>query len=166
MSGGPKTSSADYFNVQPLTAEPDPLIDFSESPASTTAQSVQPTRNFPPSSFPPLTPLTPKTPVTPATPASSASTSVTPRTPKTPWTNYSNASYTSFKSKRSVGSTSTIGNGVARMSESEKKQYELQMRVNKARGALPFKIVLRVFRSPEECVETWELLDSEIGVRR
>ncbi|KAJ3844152.1 hypothetical protein F5878DRAFT_656103 [Lentinula raphanica] len=166
MSGGPISSSADYFNVQPLTAEPDPLIDFSESPASTTAQSVQPTRNFPPSSFPPLTPLTPKTPVTPATPASSASTFVTPRTPKTPWTNYSNASYTSFKSKRSVGSTSTIGNGVARMSEPEKKQYELQMRVNKARGALPFKIVLRVFRSPEECMETWELLDSEIGVRR
>ncbi|KAJ3966777.1 hypothetical protein EV361DRAFT_808443, partial [Lentinula raphanica] len=45
MSGGPKKSSADYFNVQPLTAEPDPLIDFSDSPASPTAQSVQPTRN-------------------------------------------------------------------------------------------------------------------------
>ncbi|KAJ3762392.1 hypothetical protein EV360DRAFT_35831 [Lentinula raphanica] len=147
-----------YSNSRPPSRSLTP-----ESPASLTAQSVQPTRTFPPSSFPPLTPLTPKTP---ATPASSASTSVTPRTPKTPWTNYSNASYTSFKSKRSVGSTSTIGNGVVRMSESEKKQYELQMRVNKARGALPFKIVLRVFRSPEECVETWELLNSEIEVRR
>ncbi|KAJ3716993.1 hypothetical protein C8R42DRAFT_724635 [Lentinula raphanica] len=126
------------------------LIDFNESPASTTAQSVQPTRTFPPSSFTPLTPLTPKTPVIPATPASSASTSATPKTPKTPWTNYSNASYASFKSKRSVESTSTMSNGIARMSESGKKQYELQMRANKATGALLFKIVLKVFRSPEE----------------
>ncbi|KAJ3749034.1 hypothetical protein DFH05DRAFT_1389118 [Lentinula detonsa] len=155
VSGGPR-SSADYFNTKPLTAEPDPLIDFSDSPLSTTEQSVQPTHPFPPGSFTPITPITPRTPATPVT----GSTSVTPRTPKTPWTNHSNASYASFKSKRSVGSTSTVGNSVARMTESERKQYELQMRVNKARGSLSFRTALRVFRSPEECLETWELLDT------
>ncbi|KAJ3784420.1 hypothetical protein GGU10DRAFT_428524 [Lentinula aff. detonsa] len=158
VSGGPR-SSTDYFNTKPLTAEPDPLVDFSDSPLSTTVQSVQPTHPFPPGSFTPITPITPRTPAIPATPVT-GSTSVTPRTPKTPWTNHSNASYASFKSKRSVGSTSTVGNSVARMTESEKKQYELQMRVNRARGSLPFRTALRVFRSPEECLETWELLDT------
>ncbi|KAJ3803194.1 hypothetical protein GGU11DRAFT_671132 [Lentinula aff. detonsa] len=152
--------TGDSYDRMPSRSAPtNPLVDFSDSPLSTTVQSVQPTHPFPPGSFTPITPITPRTPAIPATPIT-GSTSVTPRTPKTPWTNHSNASYASFKSKRSVGSTSTVGNSVARMTESEKKQYELQMRVNRARGSLPFRTALRVFRSPEECLETWELLDT------
>ncbi|KAF8829019.1 hypothetical protein HHX47_DHR3001032 [Lentinula edodes] len=157
--GGPK--SADYFNTKPLTAEPDPLIDFGDSP--TTAQSAS-------SIARPLTlGSSVSSSITPWTPATTAS-SVTPKTPKTPWLNHSNASYTSytsFKSNKrgSVGSigstTSTVATGpvaLARMTESEKKGYELQMRVYKARGVLPFRIMLRVFREPGECVETWDVV--------
>ncbi|KAJ4468137.1 hypothetical protein J3R30DRAFT_3662058 [Lentinula aciculospora] len=160
IGSGPR-SAADYFNAKPLTAEPDSLIDFSDS--TTTTQSARSIRSLVPSSFTPITPRTPVTPVTSATPATPI-TSDTPRTPRTPWTVHSNASYASFKSKRSTGSTSSMTTAVgARLSESEKKQYDLQMRVYKARAALPFRITLRIFRSPEECVETWGLLDSEIG---
>ncbi|KAJ3861829.1 hypothetical protein EV359DRAFT_46393 [Lentinula novae-zelandiae] len=101
--GGPK--SADYFNTKPLTAEPDPLIDFGDSP--TTAQS-----------------------------ASSIARSTT--------------------STVATGMTGPVA--LARMTESEKKGYELQMRVYKARGVLPFRMMLRVFREPGECVETWDVV--------
>ena len=45
-----------------------------------------------------------------------------------------------------------------KMSEIEKKRYELQMRVNRARTQMPSHIVLRVFREPSECVEIEEML--------
>ncbi|KAJ3886059.1 hypothetical protein GG344DRAFT_58185 [Lentinula edodes] len=106
VSGG-GLKSADYFNTKPLTAEPDPLIDFGDSP--TTAQSAS-----------------------------------------------------SIARPLALGSTtSTVATGpvaLARMTESEKKGYELQMRVYKARGVLPFRIMLRVFREPGECVETWDVV--------
>ncbi|KAM5544170.1 hypothetical protein V8D89_001830 [Ganoderma adspersum] len=43
--------------------------------------------------------------------------------------------------------------------ESEKKRYELQTRVWKARLDVPPQIPLRMFREPEECVEVNEILD-------
>lgn len=45
-----------------------------------------------------------------------------------------------------------------KMTEVEKKRYELQMRVNRARTQMPSHIVLRVFREPSECVEIEEIL--------
>lgn len=81
--------------------------------------------------------------------------------PIRPWSTHSNAP--SFKSKRSSYSMSST---VARMTDAERKRYELQMRLYKARALIPFQITLRVFRSPLECVETWGLLDSHFEKNR
>ena len=45
-----------------------------------------------------------------------------------------------------------------KMTDAEKKRYELQMRVNRARTQMPGHIVLRVFREPSECVEIEDIL--------
>lgn len=45
-----------------------------------------------------------------------------------------------------------------KMTEVEKKRYELQMRVYRARTQMPSHIVLRIFREPSECVEVEEML--------
>jgi hypothetical protein len=45
------------------------------------------------------------------------------------------------------------------MTEAEKKRFELQNRVNKARLMMGSDVVLRVFKLPEECVETERLLE-------
>ncbi|KAJ3877739.1 hypothetical protein F5051DRAFT_440316 [Lentinula edodes] len=115
--------SADNFDTKPLTAEPDPLIDFADSPTTVPFASsiVRPLAlGSSVSSY-----------ITPRTPATTAS-SVTPKTPKTPWLNHSNASYTSytsFKSNKrgSVGfiGSSTLSVVLTRMTESEQKGYEL-----------------------------------------
>jgi hypothetical protein len=39
------------------------------------------------------------------------------------------------------------------MSAAEKRRYDLQMRVYKARNVMPREIPLRVFKKPEECME-------------
>jgi hypothetical protein len=44
------------------------------------------------------------------------------------------------------------------MSDAEKKQYGLQMRVYRARTQMPGHVPLRVFRHPGECVEVLEVL--------
>ncbi|KAI0357995.1 hypothetical protein OH77DRAFT_1421254 [Trametes cingulata] len=46
-----------------------------------------------------------------------------------------------------------------RLSDAEKKRWELQMRVWKARLDVPPHIPIRVFREPEECVEVDQILD-------
>ncbi|KAI0048769.1 hypothetical protein FA95DRAFT_1009643 [Auriscalpium vulgare] len=46
----------------------------------------------------------------------------------------------------------------ASLSESEKRRVGLQLRVWKARQEMPPRVVLRVFREPEECVEAGEAL--------
>ncbi|KAL6307238.1 hypothetical protein BKA93DRAFT_95384 [Sparassis latifolia] len=45
------------------------------------------------------------------------------------------------------------------MSDSEKRRYDLQIRVYRARLEVPRHIPLRVFRQPEECVEAAAMLD-------
>lgn len=45
------------------------------------------------------------------------------------------------------------------MTEAEKKRFELQNRVNKARLMMGSEVVLRVFKLPEECVEAERLLE-------
>ncbi|KAJ3928936.1 MAG: hypothetical protein NXY57DRAFT_1018884 [Lentinula lateritia] len=61
---------------------------------------------------------------------------------------------------RDTGEGEPLGDatGDSRMTESEQKGYELQMRVYKVRGVLPFRMMLRVFREPGECVETWDVV--------
>lgn len=46
------------------------------------------------------------------------------------------------------------------MSPTEKKRYELQMRVYKARMTIPSHIPLRIFKAPEECMEAKQILDT------
>jgi hypothetical protein len=45
------------------------------------------------------------------------------------------------------------------MTEPEKRQWELQQRVNRAREIMPQQVPLRVFRHPSECIEAKEILD-------
>ncbi|KAF7796823.1 hypothetical protein EIP86_008007 [Pleurotus ostreatoroseus] len=47
----------------------------------------------------------------------------------------------------------------AGLSDAQRKQYELQMRVYRARMDIPAHIALRVFRDPGECVEAAEILE-------
>lgn len=69
-----------------------------------------------------------------------------------------NSSTTSF-------SFNTTVNYGGKMTEVEKKRYELQMRVYRARTQIPSHIVLRVFREPSECVEVEEeILRRESGI--
>lgn len=50
-----------------------------------------------------------------------------------------------------------------KMTEVEKRRYELQMRVYRARTQMPSHIVLRVFREPSECVEVEEMILKQAG---
>ncbi|KAF7376429.1 hypothetical protein MSAN_00058500 [Mycena sanguinolenta] len=65
---------------------------------------------------------------------------------------------------RSAASGSTAGSTSAtreRMSEAERKRYELQLRVWRARTQMPSDVALRIFRRPSECVEAEEILRKE-----
>ncbi|KAF7361611.1 hypothetical protein MVEN_00504300 [Mycena venus] len=67
---------------------------------------------------------------------------------------------------RSAASTSTAGSSTKsstkeRMSETERKRYELQLRVWRARTQMPGHVPLRIFRDPRECVEAEEILKRE-----
>ncbi|KAG7093448.1 hypothetical protein E1B28_007126 [Marasmius oreades] len=66
------------------------------------------------------------------------------------------SSYFSRTPKSAAANTSTS----SRISESEKRRQDLQMRVYRSRTVLPDHVVLRVFRSPTECVEADMILAS------
>jgi hypothetical protein len=55
--------------------------------------------------------------------------------------------------------SSKSSRGQPQMSEPERKRYELQMRIWKARIQIPAHIPLRTFRRPEECVEAKGILE-------
>ncbi len=69
-------------------------------------------------------------------------------------------SYFTSSARLSKGRTSTASSlkGAPQMTDAERKQYDLQMRVYRARLEMPEHIPLRVFREPSECVETEEIL--------
>jgi hypothetical protein len=50
-----------------------------------------------------------------------------------------------------------------RLTDMEWKRSELQWRVDRARLKIPDHIFLRIFRSPEECIETKKILDEQRG---
>ena len=45
------------------------------------------------------------------------------------------------------------------MTPAERRRWELQQRVARARQMLPPGIALRIFKEPEECTETHQILD-------
>jgi len=53
---------------------------------------------------------------------------------------------------------------VQALSSTERKRYDLQLRVYKARLLMPSHIPLRIFTNPEECVEAARILD-DVGMR-
>ncbi|KAJ7680612.1 hypothetical protein DFH06DRAFT_972705 [Mycena polygramma] len=63
----------------------------------------------------------------------------------------------SIKSNITVSSTASG----QRMSEAERKRYDLQLRVWRARTQMPGHIPLRIFRDPAECTEAEEALKKE-----
>ena len=66
----------------------------------------------------------------------------------------------SISSRISLGRTSTSSSVRQQMSDAERKQYDLQQRVYRARMEIPERIPLRVFREPSECIEAGQILDS------
>lgn len=67
----------------------------------------------------------------------------------------------SVSSRISLGRSSTTSSfrSMPPMSDGERKQSELQLRVYKARSEIPSTIPLRVFRDPSECIEAAQILD-------
>jgi hypothetical protein len=52
------------------------------------------------------------------------------------------------------------------ITEGEKKRWDLQNRVNKARSVMPEHIVLRVFENPRECEEAEQIIRQHIGASK
>lgn len=93
------------------------------------------------------------------------------------FSSFDNPANTNFKTKTrmsvdsisSTGSSSSslslrnfrraTGQTMVPMTEAEKKRYELQNRVNKARLMMGSDVILRIFKHPEECIETDRLLE-------
>ncbi|KIP02298.1 hypothetical protein PHLGIDRAFT_112197 [Phlebiopsis gigantea 11061_1 CR5-6] len=67
----------------------------------------------------------------------------------------------STSSRMSLGRASTTSSfrGAPPMTDAERRQYDLQMRVYRARAETPFCIPLRIFRHPSECIEAAQILD-------
>ncbi|KAF9499558.1 hypothetical protein BDN71DRAFT_1441689 [Pleurotus eryngii] len=61
----------------------------------------------------------------------------------------------------SSSTSASVSSAYLRMSEPEKKKFDLQTRVYRARTQMPGHIPLRVFRSPEECVEAEFILSRD-----
>ncbi|KAA1468924.1 hypothetical protein DENSPDRAFT_834421 [Dentipellis sp. KUC8613] len=91
-----------------------------------------------------------------SSPASSSSSSSGRMTPSALWTTepqqYAHGPPSPAISVSSAGRSTS-------MSEAEKKRYNLQLRIWKARLEVPPEIVFRVFREPAECVEAMEIVD-------
>ncbi|KAI0685900.1 hypothetical protein BC835DRAFT_1309756 [Cytidiella melzeri] len=113
---------------------------FPPSPLSSSPMSESPPMNCPPPAYPP--------------PAFA-------RVSSTQRQNSDVSTSSAFSLRPSV--VRQLSNGSSRavpqMTEAERKQYDLQMRVYRARSAMPDNVPLRIFREPTECVETKEILD-------
>ncbi|KAH7885758.1 hypothetical protein F5I97DRAFT_1809050 [Phlebopus sp. FC_14] len=66
----------------------------------------------------------------------------------------------------SLHSTRPVRRGTLPITEGEKKRWELQSRVRRARLTMPKHIVLRVFEHPRECVEAEELAERLVSTLR
>jgi len=88
---------------------------------------------------------TPRPPPGPARIASSQSSARFPTTPTT-----STPRFPGFLPRRKSSAGMTV---------EERRLYELQTRIERAREAIPRQIAFRVFKEPEECTEVKEILD-------
>lgn len=124
----PTSPPPDYFSIPRYNVEPEEMLDGELS--------ASPSSDL----FPPLTP-------------SSAQTQSTPKSSSTSGSSASSRSriYPLMKS-------SSTSSAYSRLSEPEKRRYDLQMRVYRARMHVPRHIPLRVFKTPQECVEVEGLL--------
>ncbi|KAF8836950.1 hypothetical protein BDN67DRAFT_1005175 [Paxillus ammoniavirescens] len=76
-------------------------------------------------------------------------------------------SSSSMASLRSSPSSSMLsGRPMRPITEGEKKRWDLQNRVNKARLVMPEHIVLRVFENPRECEEAEHIIRQHIGASK
>ena len=69
------------------------------------------------------------------------------------------SSSSSSRSSSSNGSGANSARSTTPLTDPERKQGELQLRVYRARLDMPDHIPLRVFRDPRECIEAAEVLD-------
>ncbi|KAF9554965.1 hypothetical protein CPC08DRAFT_782165 [Agrocybe pediades] len=132
-----------YLDVGLLSAEPESLKPFGDAPVTPTVGSSAQLRgdNYQPSYI--------NQPPQPTLPPSVVA-GLTPRQSST------SASFRSQNTTSSAPSTKKVS-----MTDTEKRRYELQLRVYRARTQMPSHIPLRVFREPGECVEAQEILDRE-----
>ncbi|KAJ6594203.1 hypothetical protein B0H19DRAFT_917133 [Mycena capillaripes] len=139
-----------------LNGEPWPRRSWSTA-SSASQQPSTPAYSLPPSHqdyfVAPPTPMTAEPdPIVDMTPQ--------PRTPTSTQYRALPTSAASIRSNNTAASTSTT-QSVQRMSEEERKRYELQLRVWRARTQMPGHIPLRIFRDPAECAEAEEVLKKE-----
>lgn len=101
----------------------------------------------------------------PITPSSSTSSSqyinFPPGPTPAPSLHPSSVSFRSVQTGSSTSSSSSVK--PANMTDAEKRRYELQRRVYRARTQMPSHVVLRVFREPGDCVEVTNILDRQAG---
>lgn len=76
-----------------------------------------------------------------------------------PSANSANGYFTSSPSPSRQGSLEVGAYPLEYMTEQERKRFDLQMRIYRARAQMPRNVALRIFRRPEECVEAGQLLD-------
>ncbi|KIK81754.1 hypothetical protein PAXRUDRAFT_15067 [Paxillus rubicundulus Ve08.2h10] len=75
-------------------------------------------------------------------------------------------SSSSIVSLGSSTSSSMLSGRPRLVTEGEKKRWDLQSRVNKARSVIPENIVLRVFEHPRECEEAEQIIRQHIGASK
>jgi len=74
-----------------------------------------------------------------------------------PW--FSNTQIQEEPTTGEIDTSVDLGPKPPKMSDAEWKRVELQMRVDRARVNMPQSVKFRLFMSPEECVEAFEVLD-------
>jgi len=151
LSSGNKSQPC--FDVGALSAEPEPLImdDFSRTPMIGSSAQLGPSIN---TGSPMHTNNKVQSPIINQPPKPVMSPSIAAGL------NLRQSS-ASLRSQNTASSTSSGSSKKSSMTDTEKRRYELQLRVYRARTQMPSHIPLRVFREPSECVEAQEILDRE-----
>ncbi|KAF7305987.1 hypothetical protein HMN09_00753200 [Mycena chlorophos] len=82
-----------------------------------------------------------------------------PTTPGAAQTSFMPGQLSRSNTYNSMASSSSSASAAQRVAE--RRRYELQLRIWRARTQLPASVVLRLFREPEECVEAERILKEE-----
>lgn len=152
--GNPEQSRSGIFGAGPLSVEPETLKTFADSqtktptPISSARMSSSVVINSP------TNPLHSQSWPQP----SSNSAKFTNQQPK-PTLPPSITATSPYSQPTNSSSSQASNSKQASLSDAEKRQAQLQLRVYRARTQMPSHIPLRVFREPAECVEAQEILD-------